>query len=161
MQQPREGRPPSRRIRCAAPKSPGRAARFSAQVREIPREFPNLGGTTKHELLSSQSTGREYHFVQGALSESLPPCLSLWEMWPSEARTERVHAERDCRGPLSRLRRQLSQRESQGPMRIRTIQQVLMASSIDCTDSKATANKFDAILTGGAYQSARKVTWCE
>ena len=48
-----------------------------------------------------------------------------------------------------------------GPMRIRTILQVLMAVSIDCTPSKAPANKFDVILTGGAYHSARIVTQCE
>ena len=40
------------------------------------------------------------------------PCLSLWERWPSAARTER--ANHDHTGPLSHLRRQLSQRESQG-----------------------------------------------
>ena len=39
------------------------------------------------------------------------PCLSLWERCLSEARTERVN--RDRQDPLSRLRRQLSQRESQ------------------------------------------------
>ena len=43
-------------------------------------------------------------------------------------------------------------------MRIRTIQQVSKAPSIDCNDSKATTNKFDTILTGGAYHSTRKVT---
>ena len=41
-----------------------------------------------------------------------PTCLSLWERWLSEAKTERVY--RDCQNPLSRLRRRLSQRESQG-----------------------------------------------
>ena len=35
-------------------------------------------------------------------------CLSLWERCLSEAKTERVN--RDCQSPLSRLRRQLSQR---------------------------------------------------
>ena len=40
------------------------------------------------------------------------PCLSLWERCLSEAKTERVNC--DCQSPLSRLRRQLSQRESQG-----------------------------------------------
>ena len=40
------------------------------------------------------------------------PCLSIWERCLSEAKTERVN--RDCQDPLSRLRRQLSQRESQG-----------------------------------------------
>ena len=35
-------------------------------------------------------------------------CLSLWERWLSDAKTERVN--RDCQSPLSRLRRQLSQR---------------------------------------------------
>ena len=38
-------------------------------------------------------------------------CLSLWERCLSEAKTERVNC--NCKGPLSRLRRQLSQRESQ------------------------------------------------
>ena len=42
------------------------------------------------------------------------PCLSLWERCLSEAKTERVHAECDRQNPLSRLRRQLSRRESQG-----------------------------------------------
>ena len=60
--------------------------------------------------------------------------------------------------PLSRLRRQLSQRESQGPVRIRTTLLITKAPSIDCTYSKATANKSDAYLTGGAYHSAREAT---
>ena len=47
------------------------------------------------------------------------------------------------------------------PVRIRTILLILMAVSIDCTYSKAAANKSDAILTGGAYHSARIVTECE
>ena len=46
-------------------------------------------------------------------------------------------------------------------MLIRTIQQILIAPSIECTYSKAMINKSNAILTGGAYQSARKVTQCE
>ena len=37
----------------------------------------------------------------------------------------------------------------------------LIAVSIDCTHSKAIYSKFDTILTGGAYHSARKVTACE
>ena len=41
------------------------------------------------------------------------PCLSLWERWLSEAKTERVHAG-SSKNPLSRLRQQLSRRESQG-----------------------------------------------
>ena len=40
------------------------------------------------------------------------PCLSLWERWPSAARTEREN--NDHTSPLSHLRWQLSQRESQG-----------------------------------------------
>ena len=47
------------------------------------------------------------------LYDSDIPCLPLWGRWPSEARSERVYAKRDCQGPLSRLRRQLSRRESQ------------------------------------------------
>ena len=66
-----------------------------------------------------------------------------------------------AKNPLSRLRRQLSQGESQGLMRIRTILLILMAVSIDCTHSKALANKPDANLTCGAYHSARDVTRCE
>ena len=86
-------------------------------------------------------------------------CLSLWERWLSEAKTERVH--RDGQGPLSRLRRQLSQRESHGAVRIRTILHISLVTSIDCTCSKATINKSDVNLTGGAYYSAREVTQCE
>ena len=54
-------------------------------------------------------------------------CLSCWERWLSEAKTERVDAARPSQppaatalpegepsSPLSRLRRQLSQMESQG-----------------------------------------------
>ncbi len=82
------------------------------------------------------------------------PCLSLWERCLSGAKTERVRRERDGKRPLSRLRRQLSQRESQGSVRIRTTQQILMAPSFDRMYSKATTNKSDAILTGGAYQRA-------
>ena len=39
-------------------------------------------------------------------------CLSLWERRLSEAKTEKVN--RNCQSPLSRLRRQLFQRASQG-----------------------------------------------
>ena len=50
---------------------------------------------------------------------------------------------------------------AKGLVRIRTILLILMAVSIDCTYSRAMTNKSDAILTGGAYQNARKVTECE
>ena len=58
-------------------------------------------------------------------------------------------------------RSQLPPGEAVWPVRIRTTLQVLMAVSIDCTNSKATDSKSEAILTGGAYHSARKVTACE
>ena len=53
------------------------------------------------------------------------PCLSLWERWPSAARTERVnvedsggryHLKKRCKAlSVSAAPSQLSQRESQGP----------------------------------------------
>ena len=47
------------------------------------------------------------------------------------------------------------------PMQIRTPLQVSKAPSIDRNNSKALANKFDTILTCGAYHSARIVAKCE
>ena len=87
------------------------------------------------------------------------PCLSPWERWLSEAKTERVNC--DCQTPLSRLRRQLSQRESQEAVRIRTLLLISIAVSIDRTHSRHIRSNLIPTPTGGAYHSARKVTECE
>ena len=87
------------------------------------------------------------------------PCLSRWERWPSEAKTERVN--RDRQDPLSRLRRQLSQREPRG--RCEYVQfsifrwYLLLTAPIQ---RQYTASLMPA-PTGGAYQSVRIVTQCD
>ena len=59
----------------------------------------------------SSPKGRAKGVYRDTKNGAHPPCLSLWERWPSKARTERGN---QVQSPLSRLRRQLSQRESQG-----------------------------------------------
>ena len=59
----------------------------------------------------SSPKGRAKGVYHGTKNGAHLPCLSLWERWPSKARTERGN---QVQSPLSRLRRQLSQRESQG-----------------------------------------------
>ena len=66
---------------------------------------PVYSFTSSHPLPS-------LHFFYGSTIDSHQresqawglPCLSLWERWLSEARTERVHAEYGCQSPLSHLR---------------------------------------------------------
>ena len=87
------------------------------------------------------------------------PCRSRWERCPSEAKTERVN--RDRQDPLSRLRRQLSQREPRG--RCEYVQfsifrwYLLLTAPIQ---RQYTASLMPA-PTGGAYQSVRIVTQCD
>ena len=59
----------------------------------------------------SSPGGRAKGVYHGTKNGAHLPCLSLWERWTSAARTERGD---QVQSPLSRLRRQLSQRESQG-----------------------------------------------
>ena len=59
----------------------------------------------------SSPKGRAKGLYHGTKNGAHLPCLSLWERWTSAARTERGD---QVQSPLSRLRRQLSQRESQG-----------------------------------------------